>query len=812
MHIAQDFRFALRQIVKRPGFAAAVVLTLALGIGANSAIFSMINGLMLKPLPYPDGDQLVAVYNTYPKMGLPNAGVSIPDYLDRREGVEAFQSSAMYTWDGMNLTGEASPERLLALRTTPSLFEVLGVGAALGQTLGPEHGESGNDRVAVLSHGLWQSAFGGREAVVGTDIQLDGRPYRVIGVMPAGFVFPNQNVQLWTPFAFTTQQTSDEERGNEYSNMIARLAPGSSTEQAQQQVDRIHATNRERAPAGVAEFWENSGFGGRVVNYREELIGELRGPLWLLQVAVAFVLLIACANVANLMLARVSARRRELSVRKAMGAAARRIVAQILCESSVLAMLGGLAGLVVAWYGLELLALAGLGSTNELFDIRLDGTVFVFALAVAVLTGVLFGVVPALAAVRGNTAEVLKEGGRSASSGRGARLTRSVLVVAQVAIAAMLLVGSGLLMRSFMELQGTDTGFNPEGVLTAGLSLPDDPYDDVDAMRDFHDRLIARIEAIPGVAAAGMTNVAPFEGGNAQASYAIEGYEPGAGESSPHGMVRRVDSGYFEAMEIPVLRGRAFTPQDGSNNPVAVIDEILARRYFADDTPIGRRIGINNRDNREWFTIVGVVGTVKHSGLDEQVSKETYYLPIRNATVGSPTLVLRTEMPPAGVIDPLREAVREIDPQLPLTRMRTMEEMIDVSLQTRRAPMLLLMVFAGVALALAAIGIYAVLAYSVSQRTGELGVRIALGARMADILRLVMRQGGRLVAIGLGVGVVAALALAGTISSQLYGVSRFDPLVLVAVIVFLGTIAVVACLIPAWRAARVSPIEAIRYE
>ncbi|RFF30219.1 ABC transporter permease [Wenzhouxiangella sediminis] len=812
MHILHDFKFAKRQIAKRPGFAAAVILTLALGIGANSAIFSMINGLMLKPLPYPEGEQLVAVYNTYPKMGLPNAGVSVPDYIDRRDRTEVFQSTAMYTWNGMNLTGEGNPERLLALRTTPSLFEVLRIKPMLGRTLGEEHAEIGNDRAVVLSHGLWQAAFGAREGIVGEDIRLNGEPYEVVGVMPAGFVFPNQNVQLWMPFAFTPQQMSDEERGREFSNMIARLKPGASTEQAQQQVDRIHEINRERAPAGVAEFWANSGFGGRVVNYREELIGELRGPLWLLQVAVAFVLLIACANVANLMLARVTARRRELSVRKAMGAASRRIVAQILCESGLLALLGGFAGLLVAWYGLELLTLAGLGSTNELFDIRLDGTVFAFALGIAMTTGVLFGVVPALAAVRGNTAEVLKEGGRSASSGRGAQLTRSTLVVAQVAIAAMLLVGSGLLIRSFMELQGTDAGFNPEGVLTAGLSLPDNPYDDPAAMRDFHDRLVARLEAIPGVVAAGMTNVAPFEGGNSQSSYSIEGYEPGPGENSPHGMVRRADSGYFEAMEIPVLSGRAFTPEDGPDNPVAVIDEILARRYFPDENPIGRRIGFDDEENPEWFTVVGVVGTVKHSGLDEQVSKETYYLPIRNAAVGSPTLVLRTAMPPAGLIDPLREAVREIDPQLPLTRIRTMEEMIDVSLQTRRAPMLLLMVFAGVALALSAIGIYGVLAYSVSQRTGELGVRMALGARIGDILQLVMRQGGRLVAIGLALGLVAALALTGMISSQLYGVSRFDPFVLIGVVVFLGLIAALACLIPAWRAACVNPIEALRYE
>lgn len=812
MNLFDDLKYALRQFTRRPGFALAVILTLALGIGANSAIFSMINGLMLKPLPYPDGEELMAVYNTYPKMGLANAGVSIPDFIDRRERAPALESAALYTWDGMNLTGSGNPERLLALRTTPSLFKVLQVGPALGRAFTAEHGEIGNDQVVILGHALWQNAFGGRASIVGESIRLDGRPFEVIGVMPRGFVFPNQNVQLWIPFAFTPEQTSNDERGNEYSSMIARLGPGATTQQAQEQLDAIQAENAEQAPPAAAEFWENSGFGGRAVNYRAELIGDLRGPLWLLQVAVALVLVIACANVANLMLARVTARRRELSIRGAMGAARRRIVGQLLTESLLLSLLGGLTGLAVAWFGTELLTLAGLGSTNELFDIRLDGTVFAFAMGVAALTGLVFGVVPAIAAVRGNTAEVLKEGGRSATSGRGTRITRSMLVIAQVAIAAMLLVGSGLLIRSFINLQDTSPGFNPEGVLTAGLSLPTEPYDDVAAMRDFHDRLSERLQAIPGVIAAGFTNVAPFEGGNSQASYDIEGYTPGPGENSPHGMIRQVDGGYFDAMQIPLLQGRVFEPTDGGDNPVAVIDEVLAGRYFPDDNPIGRRIGFDDEEESEWFTVVGVVGTVKHASLDREVTKETYYLPFDNAPVSSPTLVLRTDLPPASVIEPLRAAVRAVDSNLPLTRVRTMEEMIDVSLQTRRAPMLLLMVFAGVALVLSAVGIYGVLAYSVSQRTGELGVRMALGARLRDILGLVMRQGGRLVVIGLAAGILAALGLSGLIAAQLYGVSRFDPVVLGGVVVFLGAVAAVACLIPAWRAAQVDPIEALRYE
>ncbi len=513
MNLANDLKYAFRQLVKRPGFAIAVVLTLALGIGANSAIFSMINGLMLKPLPYPDGEELVAVYNTYPKMGLDNAGVSIPDYLDRREQVDAFAESAMYTWDGVNLTGQGSPERLLALRATPSLFDVLRVQPMIGRVFNDAEAEIGNEQVVVLSHALWQTAFGGDRGAVGESIRLNGRPFEVIGVMPPGFVFPNQNVQLWAPFAFTPEQMSDDERGREFSSMVARLKPGATTALAQQQVDRIHELNLERFPES-AEFWKNAGFGGHVINYREELIGNLRAPLLLLQVAVALVLVIACANVANLMLARVTARRRELSVRAAMGAGRWRILRQLLIESLMLSMLGGLVGLVVAWFGLDLLALAGLGSTNELFEIHLDATVFVFAMALAVMTGLAFGVVPATTAFRENAAEVLKEGGRGNSGGRGAQITRSALVMAQVAIAAMLLVGSGLLIKSFQKLQGTDPGFNPEGLLTAGLSLPESRYGENPALVAFHDALSERLNAIPGVVAAGFTNVAPFEGGN----------------------------------------------------------------------------------------------------------------------------------------------------------------------------------------------------------------------------------------------------------------------------------------------------------
>lgn len=811
MNFASNVNYGVRQILKRPGFTVAVVLTLALGIGANSAIFSMINGVMLKPLPYPDSDRLVLVYNTYPKTGLANASVSIPDYIDRRERTDTFESTALFTWTGMNLTSTDQPRRLLALRTTPSLFDVLETSPMLGAPLTSEHAEPGKDRAVVLSHALWQDAFGGREGVIGESIELDSRSYTIRGVMPEGFVFPDQNVQLWVPFAFTPEQMSDEERGREYSSMIARLAPGATIERAQSQVDRIHEVNRERAPPEVATFWENSGFGGVVVDYRSELIGDLVQPLWLLQIAVALVLIIACANVANLMLAKVTARQGELTIRSALGAARRTIIGQLLTESVLLSVAGAVIGIAVAYAGLQFMIAIGLGSGNALFDVELDGRVLLFALGLGLVTGIVFGVFPALGAAGTDTAGALKEGGRTTTGSKGARATRSGLVVLQVAISAVLLVGAGLLIMSFAKLQDTNPGFDPEGVLTASLSMPEQAYGTPAAMRDFHDRLMARVTAIPGVTAAGITNAAPFEGGNPQASYDVEGYTLAAGENAPHGMIRQVDGGYFEAMRIPLLRGRVFEPADDSGAPAAVIDEVLAEKYFADDNPIGRRIGFDDDEDPQWFTVVGVVGAVKHLGLGREIRKETYYLPFRRSAVGSPTLVIRSDVDPASLIEPLHAAVRAVDAKLPLSQVRTMQEMVDGSLQARRAPMMLLMVFSAVALALAAIGLYGMLAYSVTQRSGELGVRIALGARVADIVAMVLRQTYALVAVGIALGLLAAIGLTRLLENQLYGVDRFDPLVFVCVALFLALVATGASLLPAIRATRTDPIDALRH-
>lgn len=812
MSMISNVNYSIRQILKQPGFAVAVVLTLALGIGANSAIFSMINGMMLQPLPYPDGEDLVMIHNTYPMNGLDTAGVSIPDYIDRRERTDTFESTALFTWEGMNLTSTDQPRRLLVLRTTPSLFDVLKKPPLLGAPLSDTHTEPGNDRAAVLSHALWQSAFGGSEDIVGETIQLDGTTYKVEGVMPAGFVFPNQDIQIWVPFAFTEEQLGNDERGNEYSMMIARLAPGSTIEQAQSQVDRIHEVNREMAPAEITAFWETSGFGGRVTNYREELIGDLAQPLWLLQIAVALVLVIACANVANLMLARVTVRQGELNIRSALGAGRRRLIAQLLTESMMLSLAGALVGIGVAYAGLQFMIAIGLGSSNALFDVQLDASVLAFTLGLGLVTGIIFGIFPALSAAGTDTAATLKESGRTTTGSRGARATRSGLIVAQVAIAAVLLVGSGLLILSFAKLQDTNPGFNAEGVLTASLSMPENDYEAIAAVQDFHDRLIGRVGAIPGVTAVGMTNTAPFGGGNSQASYDIEGYTPPPGVNAPHGMIRRVDGGYFEALQIPLLRGRLFEPADDSGNPPAIIDEILAEKYFSGVDPIGRRIGFDDEENPQWFSIVGVVGAVKHEALAGTSEKETYYLPFRQSSVSGPTIVIRTAVNPTSVIAQLREVVRAVDPKLPLGQVQTMQELIDVSLQVRRAPMLLLIVFSVIALALAAIGLYGVLAYSITQRTGELGLRVALGARVTDIVSMVLRQSGALVAAGIALGLLAAIGLSRFLESQLYAVDRFEPTVFVCTALFLALVATAAGLIPALRAARVEPIEALHYD
>ncbi len=812
MSLPRDLRIGLRMLARKPAFTALAVLTLALGIGANTAIFSVIHGVLFEPLPYRDADRLVQVWNKYPLMNLPRASVSIPDYLDRRRDVSAFEESALYNRQSFNLVSDGPPERVLGANATASLFSLLQVSPNLGRAFTAEEDRPGHDQVVVLSHGLWQRRFGGDRGIVGRTVRLSGEAHEVLGVMPEGFAFPGPNVELWKPFAFTPEQASDDARGSEYSQMLARLAPGATLEQAQRQIDAIHAANMERFP-DVKEFWQSSGFGGMVIDYREQLYGELKPYLLLLQAVVGFVLLIACANVANLLLTRLAARQRELAIRSALGAGRWRMARQLLVESLLLSAVAGVAGVGLGYAGIRLLSWLGVGDASDSFSVGLDPNVLFFTLALALTTGVLFSLFPIFSVWRADPNDVLKEGGgRGGSAGRRAALPRNALVVSEVAMALILLIGAGLMVRTMGALMNEDPGFAKENVLTARVNLPSAKYqDDADAAQ-FFDRALERLRALPGVSSAGMVSSAPFSGNSASGSYWIEGYTPGAGESAPHAFQRVVDEEYFHTLDISLLQGRLFNRLDHADSePVAVIDRLLVDKYFSGKDPLGQRLGRFGPDSPR-FTVVGVVESVKIRDLEQPITKETIYVPYRQSPPRRMTFVVRSARDPESLIQPLSDTILEIDPELPAYGAITLERQLEQTLQTRRVSMVLLVAFGALAAVLAAVGIYGVLAFSIAQRSREIGTRMALGASPGQILQMVLGQGLALTAAGVVIGIAAALALGRLLASMLFGVDAYDPVTFAAVCALLLVVSLIACGAPARRATRVDPIEALRDE
>jgi predicted permease len=810
-----DLRYSLRGLLARPAFVVVAVLTLALGIGANTAIFSVLHGVLLRPLPYPDGERLVQIRNVYPSMGLQDAGTSIPDYLDRREQAGALEDIAMYTFQSYNLAEAGAPERLTGLRATPSLFTTLGARAALGRVFDDEHAVIGNERVVVLSHVLWSNRFNADPGIIGRDLRLSGEPFRVIGVMPAGFGFPNRNMQLWVPFAFTDAQRSDTERGQEYSASIGRLKPGATVEALNAEFDAIVARNAERVAGlgeqgqGFAEFLRGGNFTGRAELLREAQVGELKARVLLLQVAVALVLLIAVANVANLMLTRLAGRHKELSVRNALGASRLRIVRSVLAESLLLAVAGGLAGILIAHGAIALLG-EMVRSNGGDYQPQLDLTVLGFAVGLSVATGLVAALIPAISLLRLDINDVIKEGGRLSGGGRGAAASRHALVVGQIAMATVLLVGAGLLLSSFRSLQQQSPGFEPEGIATAMVALPGHRYPDDAARARFYEEALRRLRETAGISQASYVSSLPFSGNNSSGSYSIDGLEVPQGQSGPHGMQRQVDESYFELMRIPLLRGRGFDRRDHADGePVVIIDELLAQRHFAAADPIGQRI--NRGGNTPWMTVVGVVATVRHLSLAAEVQKETLYTPYRQENSSTGAFVVRATLPPAQLVPALRAAVLAVDPEQPLHDLKALDERIAISIAEQRYVMRLVAAFAGVALLLSAIGIYGVLGFAVASRTGELGVRMAIGAGGRQILGLVLGQGARLTALGLLIGFVGALLAAHAASALLFGVKPFDLAVYLPVMAFLAAVALFACWLPARRAARIDPLNALRH-
>ena len=811
--LLQDIRYSLRRLAKSPAFSAIVVLTLALGIGANTAIFSAVNAILLRPLPYHQPEQLVTIQHLYPSLDL-EAPVSAPGFRDYQERGRSFSSMAVETGWAANLTGEGDPVRLQGARVTGRFFGTLEVPALHGRTLQPGEDAEGRQHVVVLSHALWQRLFGSDPGVVGRTLQLNGESYQVVGVMPREFRdFFNRNVELWAPLVFRPDQLTDENRTSEFLNLTARMRDGVTLPDAAAEVRSIGLQLQQQYPDTYAPDW---GLGVKALG--DLATGNIRPALLVLLGAVGFVLLIACANVANLLLSRAAARGKEIAIRSALGASRDRLVRQLLTESALLSLTGGLVGLLLAYWGVRALVAINAGNLPRADEIRVDGAVALFTLGVSLVAGFLFGLAPALHAARPDLQATLKEGGRGATGDRGSHALRRMLVVAQTALALTLLTGAGLLIKSFARLQGVDPGFAPERLLTFNLALPPARYAADSQQVALFDRVLPALAAVPGVESVGATSVMPFGGNWSTASFEIEGYTTPEDQPGPWGDIRIVSPGFFETMRIPVRRGRVLGEQDREGSPlVAVIDEEFVRRYWPNEDPLGKRFtfgppeGAVDTTAREWIEVVGVVGHTAHEGLDAE-RRLQLYLSHRQAPQPFMAVAVRTAGHPERAVNPLRQAVRSVDPDLPLSNVRTMEELIEQSVGQRKLSMMLLSLFSGIALMLASVGIYGVMSYSVTQRARELGVRIALGARRADVLRLVLRQGMTLAVLGIGIGLGTALVLTRVIESQLFGVRASDPVTFLSVAVLLGGTALAANLIPAVRAMRVDPAVVLREE
>jgi len=804
----QDIRYALRALGRQPLFTLVAVLTLTLGIGANTAIFSLLYQVLLRPLPYPDADRLVFVWNMYPLMGLPQASVSIPDYIDRKTQAPAIEDATLFTSGRANLADGGQPEQVRALRVTPSFFTTLQRQPFLGRGFTEDEARPDADKFVILSYGLWQSRYGGDRSLVGRDIRMNGEAYRVVGVMPGDFRLMN-DVGVFLPFSFTPQQMSDQARGNEFSQMIARLKPGATIEQLNGQMKIIVDRNLERLPQRQA-FARTSGFGGFAVAIRQQLVGDARAPLYALQGVVLAVLLIACANVANLLLMRATGRNRELAIRTTLGAGHWRLVRQMITEGLVLSLFGAIGGLALGLIGVRTLIALSARQLPGVADASLHPPVLLFTVLLAVLTGIVFGLVPAVSVIRGNTSSLLKEDATRGSASRTTRLVRSSLVVVETALALMLLVGAGLLIKSFARLQEVDPGFSPERVLTTQITLPPSRYADAAARRAFWLRLLEKAKGIPGVTAAGVTSNVPFNGNVSSGSYSIVGYTPGPSEAAPHGRQEVAGGDYFRAMQIPVLQGRTFNDGDTADGPrVVVIDQYLVNRYFANRNPLGQEIQ-RGQGPQGRYTVIGVVGTINSIDLAQPVTKERLYYAIAQQPQPSMALVLKSAMEPSQLVSQVRAVVQSLDPEQPLADVRTMDEWVNRSLEGRRTPMMLFVLFGIVALLLSAIGIYGVLAFNVAQRVREFGIRQALGASSQAILTLVFKQGLATAGVGLAIGLAASYGLSRYLETLLFGVNARDWMVFSIVTVVLLVVAALACYIPARRATRIDPMEALR--
>ena len=811
--IIQDLKYGLRVLRKNTGFTIVAVLVLGLGIGANTAIFSVVNAVLLRPLPFQDPQRLVHVWHVPPPKSFPGISrfsVSTANFIDWRAQNSVFEDMAIFSGNSMNLTGGGKPESVRGVTVTSSFFSVLGAKPILGRTFLPGEDKLGSDHEVVLTYAFWQSRFGGDRSIIGRQVNLDNMPYTIIGVMGPKITYPDWAQQkIWTPLAWTPKETAN--RGEHHSIVIARLKPGVDLKRAQAEMTTISDRLAQQYPA------DDKDWGAIVVPMREDIVGDVRLALLVLLGAVAFVLLIACANVANLLLAKAMARAREIAIRTALGASRVRLLRQLLFETVMLALGGGLVGLGVAHFGVKLIVRFLQEQLPSSTQISLDGQVLGFTLALSVLTGIIAGIVPAWRMSKSNVNETLKQSGRTGDS--GGNRTRAVLVICEVALSLMLLAGAGLMMRTLWNLRSATPGFDSGNVLTLSLPIPSTRYKTPQEEINFWNQLFTRVRALPGVEAAGAVDDLPTQGGSHQ-PIAIEGRPAVAMSEQPEVDVRVISTGYLRAMNIPVIRGRDFNENDTFDRPGTIlISQAMAKRFWLGEDAVGKHLTLSFFPGR-MREIVGVVGDVKLDGLDQKEPNSAIYMPLAQLSASGHQdwrsfgldVVVRTATAPDSVTSAVTNAVHEIDQDQPVLRVMTMDKFLAESISPQRFNMLMLATFAGLALVLATMGIYSVLSYTVRRRVREIGIRMALGAQIRDVLRLIVFEGMKPALIGLVIGIVASLLLGRVLAKLVFGVTTTDPVTYAAVSALLATVALLATIVPAYRATLVDPMKTLRDE
>ena len=814
--LIQDLRFGARMLLKKPGFTIVAIITLALGVGANTAIFSIVNSLLLRPLPYRDSERLAIIWTHSPGANVAQDWPSPGQFSAIKSQNSVFEEMALAQGTDVNLTGQTGPERVGAVETSSVMFALLGAQPAIGRVFLPEEDIPDKPLTVILSYGLWQRRFGGASNALGQTLKINGRSHTIVGVMPAGFslgyeVMPTvgsvTQADLLLPLPMSVKAM--DEQGDENYNVLARLKPGVTIEQAQAELDLVVRRLEQQHPES---YQSSRRFRFSVRPLLEQVVGDVRLPLLVLLGAVGCVLLIACANVANLLLARAATRMSEMAIRTALGAGRWRVVRQLLTESALRASIGGALGLLIAVWLLAWLRWLNPGDIPRLPAIGIDGRAMAFTFAVTTLTGILFGVAPALRSSRVSLSETLKEGGRS-MAGSGHHQLRNLLVVAEIALSLVLLICAGLLIRSFIRVQRVEPGFTPRNVLSLRLTTAGTAYEQEPRRLIFYQQLWERIRRLPGVEAAGGVSALPLSGGIGWGGVTIESYNPASGQSMIQADKRVASVGYFETMKIPLISGRFFSEQDTKESAqVVIVDESMARSYWPNTDPIGKRLKHGAADSNEpWLTIVGVVGAVKHYALDTD-SRVALYFPHLQNLFGSMSVAVRTTVDPLSLAAAVTREARDMDPNTPIFDVKTMDQWLSESLARRRFSMFALGLFAGVAMLLAVIGIYGVMSYAVAERTREIGIRMAMGAGSRNVLSLIIRQGMSLAGAGLGIGLACAFVMTRVMTKLLFGVTATDPLTFVFIALSLAIVALTACYIPSRRAAKVDPMVALRRE